>query len=48
MLDLQLMFSGKRQIPVNVALRIDHRRRPRRLVSNQIGSVRQARQIELL
>jgi hypothetical protein len=46
-LDRQTMFGGKRQVLIRVALRINNRGRTCRLVSNDVGSVRQARQIEL-
>ena len=47
-LDLQPVFGGERYVLICIALRIDHGCRARRLVSYQIGGVRQARQIELL
>ena len=40
--------AGKRQVPVDVALRIDDRRGPRLLVADQIRRVRQAVEVELL
>jgi hypothetical protein len=42
------MLGGKRGVLVRVALRINDSRRARLLVSNNVGSVRQTRQIELL
>ena len=47
-LDLERVFGGKRNVLVGVALRVNDGRRACRLVSNHVGSVRQARQIELL
>jgi hypothetical protein len=46
--DLQPVLGGERDVLVGVALRIDHGCRAGRLVPNEIGGVRQARQIELL
>jgi len=47
-LDLEYVLGGKRNVLVRVALRINDRCRACRFVSNQIGSVRQTRQVELL
>jgi len=46
-LDLQSVFGSKREITINVPLRIDDSRRARRLVTDEIGSVRQATEIKL-
>ena len=45
--DFQGMFSGKSDVQVSVALRIDDSGRACRLISDQVRGVRQARQIEL-
>ena len=47
-LDLEPVFGGKRDVLIRVPLRINDGCRACRLVSNQVGGVRQARQIELL
>ena len=47
-LDRKRMPGGKRGVLVRVALRINDSRSARLLVSNNVGSVRQTRQIELL
>jgi hypothetical protein len=47
-LDLKGVLGGKRDVLVRVALRINDGRRAGLLVSNNVGGVRQARQIELL
>jgi hypothetical protein len=47
-LDRESVLGGKRYVLVYVALRVNNGSRARRLVSNHVGSVRQARQIELL
>ena len=46
-LNFESVLGGKRDVLVRVALRVHDGGRACRLVSNQIGSVRQARQIEL-
>jgi hypothetical protein len=43
----QLMFTRKFHIPVDVPLRIHHRRNARLLVSNQVRGMCQTIQIEL-
>jgi hypothetical protein len=47
-LDLKSVLGGKRDVLVRVALRIRDGCRAGPLVSNNVGGVRQARQIELL
>src|SRR5207249_8940913 len=47
-LNLQGVLGDKRNVLVGVPLRVDHGCRACRLVSNNVGSVRQTRQIELL
>ena len=47
-LDLEAVLGGKRDVLVDVALRVNDGCRACRLVSNEVGGVRQARQIELL
>ena len=47
-LDSEAVLGGKRDVLVSVALWINDSCRACRLVSNQVGGVRQARQIELL
>ncbi len=47
-LDLELVLGGKGNVLVGVALRVNNGRRACRFVSNHVGSVRQARQVELL
>ncbi len=47
-LDRKRMLGGKRGVLVRVALRIDDSPSARLLVSNNLGGVRQTRQIELL
>jgi hypothetical protein len=46
-LDLERVLGGKRNVLVGVSLRVNDGRCPPGLVPNQVGSVRQARQIEL-
>src|SRR5579863_6684645 len=46
--DLQAMFGCERQIPVDVALRIDDRRDMRFFIPDNVGGVGQAIQVELL
>src|SRR5579863_6126480 len=46
--DVKRVFSGKSEVLVRVALRVNHGGRACRFVPNEVGSVRQARQIELL
>ena len=48
MLDLERVFGGERKVMVRVALRVNDGRRACLLVSNNVRSVRQTRQIELL
>ncbi len=45
--DAEAVLGGKRDVLVSVALWIDDSCRAGRLVSNHVGGVRQARQIEL-
>src|ERR1043166_7428386 len=47
MTDFQGVFSGKDDVLVDVALRIDNRRCSRSFISNEVGSVRQTGQVEL-
>ncbi len=47
-LDLERVLGGKGDVLVGVALRVNDGCRACRLVSDEVGSVRQARQIELL
>jgi len=47
-LDLERVFGGERNVLVGVALRINDGCCPCLLISNNVGSVSQARQIELL
>jgi len=47
-LDGEPMFGGKRNVLVDVALRVNDGCRACRLVSNEVGRVRQAWQVELL
>src|ERR1017187_758697 len=47
-LDLERVLGGKGNVLVRVPLRVNDGSRACRLVSNNVGSVRQARQIELL
>ena len=47
-LDLERVLGGKGDVLVGVALRVNDGCRARLLVSDHVGSVRQARQIELL
>jgi hypothetical protein len=47
-LDLEPVFAGKRNVLIDVPLRIDNNRRPRLFVANQVGSMRQTRKIKLL
>ncbi len=46
--DGERVFGGEFHVLIDVPLRIDNGCRARRFVSNQVGGVRQARQIELL
>ena len=46
--DPQAVLGGEREVLIDVALRIDDRRRVRLLVADQIRRVREAIQIELL
>jgi hypothetical protein len=48
MLDIQFVFSGKFEVTIDVALRIDDGCRSRCLVTDKIGSMREAVQIKLL
>ncbi len=48
MLDFEGMLGGKREVLLRVTLRVHNGSRARRFVSNHVGGVRQARQIELL
>jgi hypothetical protein len=45
--DFEGVLGGKRDVLVRVALRVNDGGRACRLVSNHVGSVRQARKIEL-
>ena len=47
MLDLGRVLGGKRKILVGVALGVNDDCRASHLISNEVGGVRQARQIEL-
>ena len=47
-LDLERVLRGKRRVLVDVPLRVHDGRRPRHFIPDHVGSVRQARQIELL
>jgi hypothetical protein len=46
--DEEIIFGGEIEIKIDVALGIDHGRDARGFISDEIGSVRQAIQIELL
>ncbi len=46
--DCERVFGGEFHVLIHVPLRVHNGCRARRLVSNQVGGVRQARQIELL
>ena len=47
-LDLEAMLGGKRQVLIDVTLRIDDRCRVRFLVANQVRRVREAIEVKLL
>jgi hypothetical protein len=46
--DFERVFEGERDVLIDVPLRVHNGCRARRFVSNQVGGMRQARQIELL
>ena len=46
--DREVVVAGKRQVLIDVALRVDNRGRLRRFVADQVRRVRQAVEIELM